>query len=117
MEGLVKVAVHDEAEIVVTAIVGMMGIIPTIEAIKTGHDIALANKETLIAGGELIMKMASENGVKIINSVFSSLSVLVNLSFILNNVTFFDCRVNLGNISLHYIGFIKRTIKSNLEFL
>lgn len=80
MEGLVKVAVHDEAEIVVTAIVGMMGIIPTIEAIKTGHDIALANKETLVTAGHIIMPLAKEHNIRILpvdsehSAIFQSLN-------------------------------------------
>lgn len=80
MEGLVKVAVHDEAEIVVTAIVGMMGIIPTIEAIKTGHDIALANKETLVTAGHIIMPLAREYNIRILpvdsehSAIFQSLN-------------------------------------------
>lgn len=48
-----------------TAIVGMIGIIPTIEAIKTGHDIALANKETLVTAGHIIMPLAREYNVRI----------------------------------------------------
>ena len=53
-------------EILVTAIVGMLGIRPTIEAIRAGKDIALANKETLVTAGHLIMPMAKEYGVKIL---------------------------------------------------
>lgn len=66
MEGLIRVATINEAEIVVTAVVGMMGIVPTIEAIKTHHDIALANKETLVTAGHIIMPLASEYNVKIL---------------------------------------------------
>lgn len=66
MEGLIQTATHTEADIVVTAIVGMMGIRPTIEAIKTGHDIALANKETLVTAGHIIMPMAKEYNVRIL---------------------------------------------------
>ena len=66
MEGLIDVAVHPESEILVTAIVGMMGIRPTVAAIKAGKKIALANKETLVAGGELVMKAAAEKGVAIL---------------------------------------------------
>ena len=66
MEGLIEVAVCSEAEILVTAIVGMIGILPTIEAIRAGKDIALANKETLVTAGHIIMPLAKEHGVKIL---------------------------------------------------
>ncbi len=65
MEGLLEVARHPEAELVVTAVVGMIGIRPTIEAMKAGKDIALANKETLVTAGHIIMPLAEECGVKI----------------------------------------------------
>ena len=55
MEGLIEVAGADSADVVVTAVVGMMGILPTMEAIKKGKDIALANKETLVTAGHLII--------------------------------------------------------------
>lgn len=64
-EGLIKVATANEVEVVVTAVVGMMGIIPTIEAIKAGKHIALANKETLVTAGHIIMKLAKEYNVNI----------------------------------------------------
>ncbi len=66
MEGLLELASMEETEILVTAIVGMLGIRPTIEAIKAGKDIALANKETLVTAGHLIMPMAKEYGVAIL---------------------------------------------------
>lgn len=66
MEGLIEAAVIKEAQIVVTAIVGMIGIRPTIEAIRAGKDIALANKETLVTAGHIIMPLASEYHVKIL---------------------------------------------------
>lgn len=66
MDGLIEAAVIPEAEILVTAIVGMIGIRPTVEAIKAGKDIALANKETLVTAGHIIMPMAKEYGVKIL---------------------------------------------------
>ncbi len=66
MEGLVEVCTCPEAEIVVTAIVGMIGIIPTMEAMKAGKDIALANKETLVTAGHMIIPLAEEMGVKIL---------------------------------------------------
>ncbi len=64
-EGLIKVATAPKAKIVVTAIVGMVGIIPTMEAIKAKKDIALANKETLVCAGELIINEAKKRKVHI----------------------------------------------------
>lgn len=66
MDGLLELASMDETEILVTAIVGMLGIRPTIQAIRSGKDIALANKETLVTAGHLIMPMAEKYGVKIL---------------------------------------------------
>lgn len=66
MDGLLELAAMEETEILVTAIVGMLGIRPTMEAIRAGKDIALANKETLVTAGHLIMPMAKENGVRIL---------------------------------------------------
>jgi 1-deoxy-D-xylulose-5-phosphate reductoisomerase len=66
MDGLIHAAAMEQAEIVVTAVVGMMGIVPTIEAINAGKDIALANKETLVTAGHIIMKLAAEKGVRIL---------------------------------------------------
>lgn len=66
MEGLLKLAVLPEADILVTAIVGMIGIRPTIAAIQAGKDIALANKETLVTAGHIIMPLAKEKGVRIL---------------------------------------------------
>lgn len=65
MEGLIELAVMEETDILVTAIVGMIGIRPTIEAICARKDIALANKETLVTAGHIIMPLAEEKGVKI----------------------------------------------------
>lgn len=65
-EGREAVAVCPEAEILVTAIVGMIGILPTIRAIEAGKDIALANKETLVTAGHIIMPLAKERGVRIL---------------------------------------------------
>ena len=79
MDGLIEVSVFEEAEILVTAIVGMLGIRPTIEAIKAHKDIALANKETLVTAGHIIMPLAKEYGVKILpvdsehSAIFQSL--------------------------------------------
>lgn len=66
MEGLIEVAEHPDSGILVTAIVGMIGIRPTIAAMKAGKDIALANKETLVTAGHLIMPLAEECGVRIL---------------------------------------------------
>ena len=65
MEGLIAVATASDADIVVTAIVGMIGIRPTIAAIEAGKDIALANKETLVCAGHIIMPLIREKGVKL----------------------------------------------------
>lgn len=66
MDGLLELAAMEESQILVTAIVGMIGIRPTIEGMKAGKDIALANKETLVTAGHLIMPLAKEYGVKIL---------------------------------------------------
>ncbi len=66
MEGLVEVAVEPESEILVTAIVGMVGIRPTIAAIEAGKTIALANKETLVTAGHLIIPLAKKHKVQIL---------------------------------------------------
>ena len=79
MDGLIEVSIMPETEILVTAIVGMIGIRPTIEAIKAGKDIALANKETLVTAGHIIMPLAKECGVSILpvdsehSAIFQSL--------------------------------------------
>lgn len=79
MEGLIEVSVLEGTEILVTAIVGMIGIRPTIEAIKAGKDIALANKETLVTAGHIIMPLAKEYQVAILpvdsehSAIFQSL--------------------------------------------
>lgn len=66
MEGLIEAATLPEAEILVTAIVGMVGIRPTIAAIEAGKDVALANKETLVTAGHIIMPLAKERNVRIL---------------------------------------------------
>ena len=66
MDGLLEVAAHEESEVLVTAIVGMIGIRPTIAAIEQGKNIALANKETLVTAGHIIMPLAAEKGVSIL---------------------------------------------------
>ena len=79
MKGLCEVAAYDKAEMVLTAIVGMIGVEPTLAAIEAGKDIALANKETLVTAGHLVMKRAAEKGVKILpvdsehSAIFQSL--------------------------------------------
>lgn len=66
MDGLIEAATMEGVEIVVTAVVGMIGIRPTIAAIEAGKDVALANKETLVTAGHLIMPLAKKKGVKIL---------------------------------------------------
>ncbi len=79
MDGLLEVSTLGDTEILVTAIVGMIGIRPTIEGIKAGKDIALANKETLVTAGHIIMPLARENRVSILpvdsehSAIFQSL--------------------------------------------
>lgn len=79
MDGLLSVATVDESEILVTAIVGMLGIRPTIAAIEAGKTIALANKETLVTAGHIIMPLAKKNNVQILpvdsehSAIFQSL--------------------------------------------
>ena len=79
MEGLLRIAEMEEAQVLVTAIVGMIGIRPTIAAIKKHKDIALANKETLVTAGHIIMPLAAQMGVSILpvdsehSAIFQSL--------------------------------------------
>ena len=80
INGLIKVATLDEIDTVVTSVVGMIGLKPTMAAIEAKKDIALANKETLVVAGELVMNKAKENNVKILpvdsehSAIFQSLS-------------------------------------------
>ena len=80
MEGLIAAATLSSADIVLTAVVGMIGIRPTIAAIEAGKDIALANKETLVTAGHIIMPLAKAHGVKILpvdsehSAIFQSLN-------------------------------------------
>ena len=80
MEGLLEIAQLPESQVLVTAIVGMIGIRPTIAAIQAGKDIALANKETLVTAGHIIMPLAKEMGVAILpvdsehSAIFQSLN-------------------------------------------
>ena len=79
MDGLIEIAEYETSDILVTAIVGMIGIRPTVAAIKAGKDIALANKETLVTAGHIIMPLAKEKGVSILpvdsehSAIFQSL--------------------------------------------
>lgn len=79
MDGLIETAVIKTADIVLTAVVGMIGIRPTIAAIKAGKDIALANKETLVTTGHIIIPLAKEYGIRILpvdsehSAIFQSL--------------------------------------------
>lgn len=66
MDGLMEIAAMDGYEVLVTAVVGMIGIRPTIAAIEAGRDIALANKETLVTAGHLIIPLAKEKGVRLL---------------------------------------------------
>ncbi|MBE5843062.1 MAG: 1-deoxy-D-xylulose-5-phosphate reductoisomerase [Butyrivibrio sp.] len=80
MDGLVEISQVPEADTVLTAVVGMIGIRPTIAAIESGKDIALANKETLVTAGHIIMPLAAKNNVKILpvdsehSAIFQSLN-------------------------------------------
>lgn len=80
IDGLIELATMSDSEMLVTAIVGMIGIRPTIAAIEAGKDIALANKETLVTAGHLIMPLATEHGVSILpvdsehSAIFQSLA-------------------------------------------
>ena len=80
MEGLLEIATYEPVEILVTALVGMIGIRPTMAAIESGKDIALANKETLVTAGHLIMPLARKNKVSILpvdsehSAIFQSLN-------------------------------------------
>lgn len=79
MDGLIEIAEYKTSDILVTAIVGMIGIRPTVAAIKAGKDIALANKETLVTAGHIIMPLAKKKGVSILpvdsehSAIFQSL--------------------------------------------
>ncbi len=80
MDGLLEIATLPQVQVLVTAVVGMIGIRPTIAAIKAGKDIALANKETLVTAGHIIMPLAEEKGVSILpvdsehSAIFQSLN-------------------------------------------
>ena len=87
MEGLLELARMPQTDILVTAVVGMIGIRPTMEGIKAGKDIALANKETLVTAGHLIIPMAKEHGVQILpvdSEHLSLIHILQNAAAILD---------------------------------
>ncbi|ADL13111.1 1-deoxy-D-xylulose 5-phosphate reductoisomerase [Acetohalobium arabaticum DSM 5501] len=79
-EGLIRAATVDQVDLVINSVVGAAGLMPTLEAIEAGKDIGLANKETLVVAGELVMAKAKENGVQILpidsehNAVFQALA-------------------------------------------
>ena len=66
MEGLCELAALPEADMVLNAVVGMVGLLPTLAAVRAWHDVALANKETLVAGGALVMDAVARRGVKLL---------------------------------------------------
>ena len=66
MEGVIAAATHDDADMVMSAMVGTMGLTPTVEAIRAGKDIALANKEALVSGGQLVMSLVQQHGVRLL---------------------------------------------------
>ena len=66
MDGLCTLARMEDADVVLNSVVGMVGLLPTLAALEAGHDVALANKETLVAGGEIVMRTAKERGVRIL---------------------------------------------------
>ncbi len=80
LEGLVKVSTIEQSDVLITAVVGSVGLLPTIEAIKSKKDIALANKETLVMAGHIIMPLIKEYGVNLLpvdsehSAIFQSLN-------------------------------------------
>ena len=66
MDGLCQLAAMPEADMVLNSVVGMVGLLPTLAAVKAGHDVALANKETLVAGGEFVMNAVKKHGVRLL---------------------------------------------------
>ncbi len=79
MDGLCTLASLPQADMVLNAVVGMVGLLPTLAAVNAGHDVALANKETLVAGGAFVMDAVAKNGVKLLpvdsehSAIFQSL--------------------------------------------
>lgn len=66
MDGLCQLAAMPEADMVLNSVVGMVGLLPTLAAVEAGHDVALANKETLVAGGEFVMNAVKKHGVRLL---------------------------------------------------
>ena len=66
MDGLIEAAALPSADVVTTAVVGMVGLLPTMAAIEAGHDLALANKETLVCAGHLVTEAAKKHGIRIL---------------------------------------------------
>ncbi len=79
MDGLCQIAADKDTDIILNSVVGMVGLLPTLTAIENGNDVALANKETLVAGGGIVMSAAQKNNVKILpvdsehSAIFQSL--------------------------------------------
>lgn len=88
MDGLCEIAKIEQADLVLNSLVGMIGLLPTLEAINSKKNVALANKETLVTGGELVMKKAKENNVKIIpvdsehSAIFQCLQGCPDMSYL-----------------------------------
>ena len=91
MDGLIECATYDKADTVLNSVVGMVGLQPTLEAIKAKKTLALANKETLVAGGHLVTNLAKENGVQILpvdsehSAIFQSMQGMPNKKAIKKN--------------------------------
>ncbi|NLW03324.1 MAG: 1-deoxy-D-xylulose-5-phosphate reductoisomerase [Clostridiaceae bacterium] len=66
LDGIIEAVTHEEADTVLTSVVGIAGLVPTLAAIEAGKDIALSNKETLVTAGSIVMKKAEEHGVEIL---------------------------------------------------
>ena len=65
MQSVVEAAEYPQQDVVINALMGVAGLLPTVRAIQAGNDVALANKETLVAGGKLVMQLAKEKGVRL----------------------------------------------------
>ncbi|KAG6505042.1 hypothetical protein ZIOFF_037390 [Zingiber officinale] len=113
-EGIVEVARHPDAVTVVTGIVGCAGLKPTVAAIEAGKDIALANKETLIAGGPFVLPLAHKHNVKILpadsehSAIFQKSDFLFRLDLVIQNDDFrnyfpFQCIQGLPEDALRRI--------------
>ena len=104
MGGLIELARMEESDILVTAIVGMIGIRPTMEAILAGKDIALANKETLVTAGHLIMPLAKQFGVQIlpVDCVFFLVDCIIIIFMIYSN-DIVSIDIDIGNKQIYDI--------------